>query len=62
MAWSARARVLTFKVNGQEFGTVPWPHNGAPLRHIFLDGAADFHALVGPIFSDLRVYDLSSPE
>jgi hypothetical protein len=56
--WSARARQLTVSVDGHEFARVPWRHDGAPLRHVFLGGAADFHALVGPVFSDLRVFEL----
>lgn len=53
--WSARTRTLAVEVDGTAFGTVPWRHDGAPLRHVFLGGAADFHAIAGPVFSDLRI-------
>jgi hypothetical protein len=56
--WSARARQLTATVDNHEFARVAWRHDGAPLRHVFLGGAADFHALVGPVFSELRVFAL----
>jgi hypothetical protein len=57
--WSARERQLTVTVDDFEFARVPWRHDGAPLRHVFLGGAADFHALVGPVFSALRVFALT---
>lgn len=56
--WSARARQLTVSVDDYEFARVPWRHDGAPLRHVFLGGAADFHALVGPVYSELRIFAL----
>lgn len=57
--WSARERRLTVSVDNREFARVPWRHDGAPLRHVFLGGAADFHALVGPVFSELRVFEFA---
>lgn len=59
--WSARARQLTVSVDDREFARGPWHHDGARLRHVFLGGAADFHALVGPVFSQLKVYELAPP-
>lgn len=59
--WSARARQLTVLVDDREFARVPWRHDGAPLRYVFLGGAADFHALMGPVFSALKIYELAPP-
>ncbi len=56
--WSARERQLTVSVDDREWVRVPWRHEGAPLRHVFLGGAVDFHALVGPVFSELWVFEL----
>ncbi len=59
--WSARERQLLVTVDNHEFARVPWQHDGAALRHVFLGGAADFHALVGPVFSCLTIRGLLEP-
>lgn len=60
--WSARRKTLTVSVDGREALTVPWPHAGDPLRHVFLGGAADFAAFAGATYRDLEVRRLPVPE
>lgn len=54
--WSARERTLRVAIDGQEFASVPWRHEGDPLRYVFLGGAADFAALSGAVFSELQLF------
>ncbi|MDI1249837.1 MAG: hypothetical protein PSV13_13310 [Lacunisphaera sp.] len=58
--WSRSIRRLTVSLDQRIVAQVPWRDDEAPLRHAFLGGTPDFHALMGALFSDLRIS--SSPD
>jgi len=53
--WSQSTHRLTVRIDHRVVAQVPWLGDGAPLRHVFLGGTPDFHALTGAVFSDLRI-------
>lgn len=57
--WSREEKALQVWCDDVDLGRHPWLRAGDPLRYLFLGGAADFHALVGATFSDLRVTRLA---
>jgi CubicO group peptidase (beta-lactamase class C family) len=43
-------------VDGARFYEQPWRDQVEPLRYVFIGRAGDYAGLVGPVFSNLRVY------
>jgi hypothetical protein len=56
VTWSKAAGTLVVKVNNQTFLNSTWKNQITPLKYVFLGKAADFRTLVGPYFSNLKIY------
>jgi hypothetical protein len=61
VSWSKSAGTIVVKVNNQLFLSSTWKNQITPLKYVFLGKAADFRTLVGPYFSNLKVYTNFGP-
>jgi hypothetical protein len=55
VSWSKREKVIQVFLNNEQVFSDSWKNQVSPLRYIYLAKSPDFHTLVGPVFSDLKI-------
>lgn len=56
IVWSKTAGQLLGYVDDQLMFHEPWVNQVTPLKYIYIAKSRDFHTMIGPIFSNLRLY------